>query len=116
MVVARNIAIIALLALALTVLPGAGNVADALLAALSLIFIAAIGLLIARMWKETSLTRDVMEQRQRIILYASLGAIALMIAGLDELFATGPGTVLWLVVVATAGWLIFTTWRQASNY
>ena len=37
-----------------------------------------------------------------------------MIAGTDELFESGPGTVVWIAVLAGAGWLIFNTWREAD--
>jgi hypothetical protein len=112
----RNVVIIALLALGLTVLPGGGNVATAIITALSLIFLAAIGLLLARVWRESSLTRDVMSDRQRTIVYGSLGALALMIAGLDELLDTGGGTVAWLVIVAVSVYLLVTTWREVNSY
>jgi len=112
----RNILIIALLALLLTAAPGGGNFVEALLTALSLIFLAAIGLLAMRSWRETALTRDSMSDQQRLAFYGALGAIALMIAGLDELTATGIGTVIWLAVLAGSGYLIFTTWRAANSY
>lgn len=116
MIAARNVAIIAVLALALTVVPGGGNVATALLTTLSLIFLAAMGLLAARVWKESSLTRDVMTDRQRMIVYGSLGVLALMIAGLDELFDSGGGTVAWLAIVGTSVYLLVTTWRDVNSY
>jgi hypothetical protein len=116
LVAARNIAIIALLALALTVIPGGGSVASGLLTALALIFLAAIGLLVARAWERTSMTRDVMSDRQRWIFYGSLGAIALMIAGLDEMLDSGAGTVAWLAIVGVSAYLAITTWRDASSY
>ena len=112
----RNILIIALLALLLTILPGGGNLVNALFTALSLIFLAAIGMLGVRMWRETSLTRDAMTEQQRMLFYGSLGAIALMIAGLDELWDTGPGAIVWLAIVGTSGWLLFSTWRAANSY
>lgn len=112
----RNILIIALLALLLTVAPGGGNFVSALLTTLSLIFAAALGLLLARLWQQTALTRDSMSDRQRWIFYGALGAIALMIAGIDELLDSGLGSVLWIAVVATSGWLLFTTWREANSY
>ena len=115
MLAVRNIAIIMLLALGLTVLPAGGNVADGILAALSLIFLGAIALLLVRFWRDNSLARDTMTDRQRGIIYGSLGAIALMVAGTDELFETGAGTVAWLVIVAVSVWLIFTTWREAQS-
>lgn len=116
MIAVRNIAIVALLALALTVLPGGGNVATALITALSLIFLVAMGLLGARSWRESSLTRDVMTDRQRMIAYGALGALALMIAGLDELLDSGGGTVAWLAIVAVSVYLLVTTWRDAGSY
>ena len=115
MLAVRNIAIIMLLALRLTVLPAGGNVADGILTALSLIFLGAIALLMVRFWRENSLSRDAMTDRQRGIIYGSLGAIALVVAGTDELFETGAGTVAWLVIVAVSVWLIFTTWREAQS-
>lgn len=116
LVAVRNVAIIALLALAITVLPGGGNVVEGLLTALSLIFIAAIGLLIGRLWTQTSFTRDAMDDRQRALFYGAVGAIALMVAGLDEMFDSGAGTVAWLAIVGISGYLLYTTWQQANSY
>ncbi len=112
----RNILIIALLALLLTVAPGGGNFVSALLTALSLIFAAALALLLARLWQQTALTRDSMSDRQRLIFYAALGAIALMIAGIDELLDSGLGSILWIAVIGTSGWLLYATWREANSY
>lgn len=115
MILARNAAIIALLALALTVLPGGGNLATAIVTALSIVFLAAIALLAARLWRESSLTRDVMSDRQRVIFYGALGALALMVAGLDELLDSGGGTVAWLAIVGLSVYLLVTTWREANS-
>ncbi len=111
----RNVAIVALLALAVTVVPGGGNVAAGIRAALGLIFLGAIGLLAVRFWRETSLTRDVMSDRQRWLVYGGLGAIALMLAGADELLDSGPGTIAWIAILVGSGWLIFNTWREANS-
>ncbi len=113
--VVRNVAIVALLALVLTVLPAGGNIADGILTALSLLFLGAIALLAVRFWTQNSLSRDAMTDRQRGTIYGSLGAIALMVAGTDELFETGAGTFAWLVIVGVSIWLIVTTWRQAQS-
>jgi len=113
--VLRNVAIIALLALILTVLPAGDNITDGLLVALSLILLGAVVLLLVRFWQTSSLTRDTMTDRQRGLVYGALGAIALMIAGTDELFDTGAGTVAWLVIIGVSGWIIFNTWREANS-
>ena len=71
--------------------------------------------LTARVWKESSLTRDVMTDRQRTLVYGSLGALALMIAGLDELLDSGGGTVAFIAIVAVAVYLLVTTWREVNS-
>lgn len=111
----RNVAIIALLALLLSVLPAGGNLATGVLAALSLILLGAIAMLVVRFWRENSLTRDAMTDRQRALIYGALGVAALTVAGTDELLASGPGTVAWLVILAVSAWLVFNTWREASS-
>jgi Kef-type K+ transport system membrane component KefB len=111
----RNVAIIALLALAVTILPGGGNVADGLLLALSLIFSGALAMLAVRFWRENSLSRDAMTDRQRGLIYGALGVIALMVAGADELLDTGLGTIVWLALLVASVWLIFNTWREANS-
>ena len=113
--VVRNVAIIAAVALVLTVAPGGDNFTTGLLTALSLILLAAVALLAVRFWRESSLTRDAMTERQRTLLYGALGVIALAVAGTDELLETGAGTVVWIVLLAASGWLIFNTWREANS-
>ena len=52
--------------------------------------------------------------RHRAILYGALGAFVLAMAGRDELFATGGGSLLWIVMIAgTLGGLYacFVRWR-----
>lgn len=115
MIAVRNIAIIALLALLLTALPAGGNVADGILTALWLLFLGAIALLLVRFWKQNSLARDAMTDRQRGTIYGCLGAIALIVAGTDELFDSGVGTVAWLLIMVVSVWLIITTWREAQS-
>jgi hypothetical protein len=114
MIALRNVLIIALLALAITVLPGGGNFTTGLLTALSLVFLAAIGFFVARIWTSTEFTRDVMTDRQRYVFYGALGVLALMVAGTDELFASGPGTLLWIAAVGGSIWALVATWREAS--
>ncbi len=112
----RNIVIIALLALLVTVAPAGGSVVSGILAALALIFLAAVGLLLARVWNDTALTRDTMTEGQRWAVYGALGALALMVAGFDELLSTGAGTIVLIAVVAGSGWILFSTWRALNSY
>ena len=111
----RNVAIIVLLALALTLLPAGSNVAAAILVFLGLVMGLAIVALLIRLWTQTGLQRDTFTDRQRWLIYGSIGAIALMVVGADELLSSGPGTVAWVAIIAVSGWLIFNTWREAQS-
>ena len=111
----RNFAIVAVLAFALALIPSGGNVAQALLTLFTIVMFGAIAALVVRGWNMTGLQRDSMTDRQRGLIYGSLGAIALMIAGTDELLATGLGTVAWLGILITSVWLIINTWRSAQS-
>lgn len=116
MIVARNVAIIALLALLITVLPQGGNLTEAILLTLSLTFVVAIGLLVARFWGDQEFNRDTMSDADQTILYASLAGLMLIVAGIDELFASGIGTLILLVVVGLSIYGLVTVYRNATTY
>jgi hypothetical protein len=112
----RNVAIIAVLAVAVALLPGGGTAADALLSALSIAFMAAMGFLGYRMYRENQMTLWTMGDRDRAILYGGIGMIALMAAGADKMLGSGAGTALWLVLIGASGFAIFRTWVEARRY
>jgi hypothetical protein len=97
---ARNIAIIALLALVVAAVPGGGNLADAILAVLTVAFLVIIGVMGYMIYRQNKLAYMTLDDRQRMILLGALGAIVLMIAGTDELLDTGAGTLVWIGVLA----------------
>lgn len=115
MVFARNLALVALVALGVTVLPGGGNATEAVVTALSLTMLAAIGLTIARVWQETSLGRDVFDERQEQIFYAALGVLALIVVGTDELLDSGPGALVWIAGLGGSIAALVITWRAANS-
>lgn len=114
---ARNVAIIALLALAITVLPGGDTAADTALMALQIAFLAAIAWFAYRIYREQQLTLATLTDGQRALLFSALGVIALLIAGYDEFRSWGGGGVLaWIALLAGAAAAIFLVWRQATSY
>ena len=82
-------------------MPAGGNIVEGILVFLGLVFGAAIAALLIRFWNDTSMQRDTMTDRQRWLIYGSLGAIALMIVGTDELLSSGAGTVAWVASLAS---------------
>jgi signal transduction histidine kinase len=112
---ARNIAIIALLALVVAVVPGGDNAARAILAALSLLFLALIGFAAWQLYRQNRFTYLQLEERQRLLLVGAIGAIVLMIAGADELTDSGGGLLLWLAVLGASIFAIFRVWTEARS-
>jgi hypothetical protein len=109
---ARNIAIIALLALVVAAVPGGGNLAEGILAVLLLAFLVIIGAMGYIGYRQNRLAYETLDDRQRALLLGSLGAIVLMVAGADELLESGGGT---LVLVGVLGLSIFAIVRVVGE-
>jgi hypothetical protein len=112
--IARNIAIIALLALIVAVVPGGGEAATAIVAALSILFMVIIGLAGWQLYRQYRLSYLQLTDRQRATFLGAVGAIVLMIAGADELTGTGAGLLVWLIVLGVAIFAIFKVWSEAQ--
>lgn len=112
----RNVAIIAMLALGVAAIPGGGTAAETVLAALVMGFLAAIGFLVYRLYRENQLTLSTLTDPQRAVLYGAIGVIALMIAGADELLDSGLGTLIWIALIALSALAIFRVWTEANTY
>jgi hypothetical protein len=113
---ARNVAIIALLAVPIAFVPGGGDAADGILTALVLGFLATIGFAGFQLYRRDQLTLLGLEDRSRAILYGAVGLIVLMIAGADELLDDGLGTLVWIAAIAGAAFAIFRIWTEAHSY
>jgi hypothetical protein len=96
---ARNIAIIALLALVVAAVPGGGNLADGILAVLLIAFLVILGAAGYLAYRQNRLAYQTLDDRQRLFLLGALGAIAIMIAGADELLDSGAGTLVWIAIL-----------------
>ena len=113
---ARNIAIIAVLAVPIAFVPGGGDAAEGILTALVLAFLATIGFAGFQLYRREQLTLLGLDDRRRAILYGAVGLIVLMIAGADELLDTGLGTLAWIAAIAAASFAIFRIWTEAHSY
>ena len=113
---ARNIAIIALLALGVAAVPGGGRAAEGLIAALMICFLAVIGLAAHRVYRENRLTYITLDERRRGVLVAAVGAIVLMIAGADELLDSGAGLLVWIGVLGLSVFAIVRVWAASHTY
>ena len=110
---ARNIAIIALLALIIAAVPGGGNGAAGVLALITLLVWGLIAASGYQLWRQYRLAYFGLTEGQRALFVGSLGAIVLMIAGASKLTASGGGLVLWFGVIAFSVISMIKVWQDA---
>jgi uncharacterized membrane protein len=111
---ARNIAIILLIAAAVDLLPGGGNAANTVLQAISLLFIGVLGWFASLMYREHRTTLYSLGDKRRAVVYASAGALLLVVSALYRV--QGVSAVIALVVAAVAIYAIFTIVWAARQY
>lgn len=112
----RDVAIIMALALLVAFAPSGGNVAEAILTAITMCFLAGIAWVLFVLSRQNQLTLATLTDARRAILYGALGMIALLIAGSDELFSSGGGTLVWIVLLGASVAAIWRVWIDANSY
>ncbi len=96
-----QLGVVALIALLFTVAPGGGSALNLLLNLLTIAFFTAIALFGARLYREHRFTLDSLTERQRLVLYASVGLAFLTFAATRQLFdAGGAGVLAWFGLLA----------------
>ena len=114
---AAKFGLVALIALALVVLPGGGSALDVALTLLTIAFFAAIALLGYRLFREHRFELDSLEQNQRLVLYGSIGLAFLTFTATNRLFDEGGlGVLAWLLLLALASYGLFWVWTQYRRY
>jgi hypothetical protein len=113
----RNVAIIAILAVPVAFVPGGGGVANAVLAALGMAFLASMAVAARQMYRENRLSFDSLPDDQRGVFFGAIGVIVLMIAGAGTLLGGGGlGAVIWVTLTACAVIAIIGIWMRAHTY
>ena len=92
-----------------------GNLADALLTALTMALLAGVAWMVYTFSRENQLTLATLSDGRRALLYGAIGLILLLIAGTDRLFASGGGTLLWILLLAAAVAAIWRVWMDANT-
>ena len=112
----RNAAIVMVLALVVAFAPNGGNFAEAILTAITMGFLAALAWMLFVLSRQNQLTLASLTDARRAVLYAAFGLIALLIAGSDELFSSGGGTLAWILLLCAAVAAIWRVWTEANTY
>jgi predicted neutral ceramidase superfamily lipid hydrolase len=113
---ARNVAIIALIALAIVLVPGGGTAAALVVAVISLAFLAAIAWCGARLYRENSFTLSSLSTAHRVLLYGAITAAFMVMVATPRLWESGIGTICWLALLAGAGFAVYYVWSESRRY
>ena len=109
--------LIALVALALAVLPGGGNPLDVVLTALTIAFFVAIALLVARMYRQYRLDIETLDAPSGSSSTARSAIAVLTFTATDRLFDSGgAGVLAWFALLALASYGLFWAWTHYRRY
>jgi hypothetical protein len=113
-----NFAILLLIALGFTVLPGGGSTLRVLITLLGIAFFAAIALLGYRLYREHRFTLDSLAERERLALYGSVALAFLTFVASRRLFAMsgGLGVLIFLALLALASYGVFWVFQHSRRY
>ncbi len=112
---ARNIAIIMLLALIVAEVPGGGDVANGIFAALTVGFLIAIAATVWFAYRQNRFAYLTLSDRSRAILLGSAGAITLVVAGSEEVLNWPGGIFIFLGVLGAGIYAIFTVVMESRS-
>jgi hypothetical protein len=114
--VVRNVGIIALVALAIVLIPGGGNAADLVIATISLAFLAAIAFLVRRLYREYNFTLLSLSTETRALLYGAIAVIFMTFIATDRLWDTGVGVLAWFALLGASSFALFYVWNEQRRY
>ena len=108
---------VALIALVFTVTPGGGSTLEVMITILTIAFFVLIALLGYRLYRENTFTLESLTDRQRGVLYASVGGAFLVFAAARRLFDYGGGgVVIWIALLGLCSYGIYWVWTTARDY
>jgi hypothetical protein len=113
---ARNVAILMLIALAVVALPGGGDTAGLVGAVFSLLIAGLLAYFAGRFYRDHQIDLYGLGDRDRAILYTSLGAIVVIIAASGRLSVGTAGTLIEIAALALCAGGLFSVYRNWRRY
>jgi hypothetical protein len=113
---ARNVVIVLAIAAVVALVQGGQTAANVALQALSLIFLGVIVYFLSIMYRQYRVTLYALGDRRRAMLYVALGVGTLTLTATSKLWATGAGSVAWVLLLAGSVYTAFTVVWSARKY
>jgi hypothetical protein len=113
----RNVAIIIVLAVVVWKVPGGGTASDTISNIFSVAFLGGLFFLGYRLYMEHRDTVTGLEERQRGLLYGAFALAVFAIVATTRMWDEGGlFAMLWLLMLAAAGWAMYSVWRAYRAY
>lgn len=114
--VARNVAIVLLIAAAVELLPGGGRAADTFEALLLVGFGLGFGYLGLRLYREHHVALYGLGDRFRAVLYGSLALGLVILMAKSRMWASSLGVLLWFVLLGLVAYGLVAVYRHWRAY
>lgn len=114
--IARNIAIVALIAAAVEFLPGGGHAAAAFSAALWVVFAAGFAYFAYRLYRERHVDLYGLGDRHRGLLYGALAMGFVTAAAQPRMWRTSGGEFVWFALIGLAVYTLLAVYRYSRTY
>ena len=114
--VARNIAIVALIAAAVEFLPGGGRAAEAFAAALWVVFAAGLAFFAYRLYRERHVDLYGLGDRHRALLYGAIAIGFVVAAAQPRMWHTGVGELVWFALIGLTVYTLLVVYRHSRTY
>jgi len=112
----RNVAIVLALAAIVAFVPQGGETANFVGSVVSIAITILFLLLGMRLYQMFRTDIYGLGDRQRAVLYGSVGVAVFAMAARGRLFDTGAGTFGWFVLMIAAGYGLYSCWRHYRSY
>ncbi len=113
---ARNVAILLALAAVVMLAPGGGHASATILQALVVAMLASIAWFAVRLYRDHRTDIYGLGDRNRTLLYGSVGLATVTVTATGQLWETGPGTLVWFGLLGLAGYGAFFVFRASRQY
>jgi hypothetical protein len=113
---ARNVVIVLAIAALVALVQGGQTAANVALQALSLVFLGVIVYFLSIIYRQNRTTLYGLGDRRRAMLYVALGVGTLTLTASSKLWATGAGSVVWVLLLAASMYTVFTVVWSARKY
>jgi hypothetical protein len=113
---ARNVVIVLAIAAVVALVQGGQTAANVAIQAVILVFLGTIVWFLSIMYRQYRSTLYGFGDRRRALLYVALGVGTLTLTATSRLWASGAGSVAWLLLLAGSAYAVFTVVWSVRKY